>query len=292
MGKLVLPVHVEWKAGSSSGEVEGYAAVFGNVDRIDDVVMPGAFARTIQHWRKSRQILPLTVDHDMSTGGTIGSITHLEEDARGLRFKARLASTAKAQDIRTLILEGHLSSTSFTYEIIRSAAGRLAGKAVRLLEELRLHEITIASGIAAINELAGITAAKAVTDIGSASFDSWVTSMEHALAIGHELARKAAVAELVASYQTDQTEIPAPASEDAPGTADDTATDDGGTSTPHDAFAVSWLKEQGQPDGAPNGDSPPALPEFNPLADLERQRSEQQIDALEAELQALGGDQQ
>jgi|GEM_PF-1891226 len=157
--------YIEWKAGTDPGELEGYASVFGNVDEVGDVVRPGAFKRTIDHWRKSSQPMPLIADHQMSTDGVVGSISGLAEDQRGLRFKARFSRSEKAQRLRQDILDGHIRGTSFTYEVMRDSpgTGSVAGKAVRrFLDELRLFEITISPF--PINPMAGVTAAKAVVD--------------------------------------------------------------------------------------------------------------------------------
>jgi HK97 family phage prohead protease len=265
---------VEWKAGSGPGEAEGYASVFGNVDEVGDVVMPGAFRKTIADWQRAAQPMPLIADHQMSTDGVIGSIASLTEDRHGLRFKARFSRSDKAQRIRQDVLDGHYRGTSFTYEVIKSSPGRgsVAGKAVaRFLDELRLFEVTLSPF--PINALAGVTAAKAETDEAG-----WLDSMRHAVAITDTLARKAALDVLVRGYATDPAADPG----DAPATATDAATDPGDTSTPDDAYALSILN--GPPDGAPTGEPPGALP--GPLVDLEHQRSVAQIDALEADIRA------
>jgi HK97 family phage prohead protease len=159
MQRKTMPLTVEWKAGGSPGELEGYAAVFGNVDQEGDIVMPGAFKRTIAHWQKAAHPLPLIADHELTTDGVIGSVKGLREDPFGLWFKALFSPIAKAQDIRANVLAGHLRGTSYTYEVMRSRPGN--GKARRFLDELRVYELTISPF--PVNELAGITSAKAST---------------------------------------------------------------------------------------------------------------------------------
>src|SRR5437763_3570987 len=47
---LIAPV-LEWKAAAgNTGELEGYVSVFGNLDQGGDVVMPGAFRKTLADW--------------------------------------------------------------------------------------------------------------------------------------------------------------------------------------------------------------------------------------------------
>jgi HK97 family phage prohead protease len=381
MNRATLQATVEWKAtGPDTGEVEGFASVFGNVDETGDVVMPGAFRKTIEDWRRASQPMPLIADHDLSTDGVIGSITHLSEEPRGLRFKARFSRSEKAQRIRQDIIDGHLRGTSFTYEAKSARPGKgqtIGGKAVgRFLDALRLFEITVTPF--PMNALAGVTGAKAVTQaawdgspsrftieqwrkstlidtgtggtdtfdryklpvlepngdvnanavhaaaavlaggrggvtaspeqkraaarkaaglygqmgedmpdslrtmagMGSASYASWLASMEHATAIVDPYARKAAIDELVRNYPTDSDLLEA-AVEDAPGTASDAAdTPDGAvdTSAQSDAgaYAVSFL--QGQSDGTP------AEPESTPALDIIRGA---EVDRALADINAL-----
>src|SRR2546430_8158547 len=116
---MIVPV--EWKsaAGGGPGELEGYVSVFGNVDQGGDVVMPGAFKNRLRYWAKQAQPLPLIADHELSTEGVIGSVHDAREDSTGLRIRARFSSDAKAQSVRTKMIEGHVRGMSFTYEAVK-----------------------------------------------------------------------------------------------------------------------------------------------------------------------------
>jgi HK97 family phage prohead protease len=140
--RKTLTAPVEWKA-ADHGELSGYASVFNNVDLDGDVVRPGAFTRTLADWARAKAPLPLTSDHQLDSGGVIGSVVHAEEDSYGLRIRARFSSVAKAQDIRTKMIEGHLRGLSFIYEAIRHHRGQKDGQPVRFLDELRLYETTV-----------------------------------------------------------------------------------------------------------------------------------------------------
>jgi len=174
MERKTLVAPVEWKAVSDDpGALEGYLSVFGNVDEGGDVVLPGAFKKTLADWSRAKQPIPLLVDHKMSTDGMIGSIADAREDDVGLRFHARFSSIAKAQDIRTLMLEGHLNGMSFTYEPIRSRPGTKAGQRVRYLDELRLFEGTVTPfpmNTLAVSSSVKSTLDKAVSDTPWSNF--------------------------------------------------------------------------------------------------------------------------
>lgn len=141
-----MTVPVEWKTASgssSTGELEGYASVFGNVDQGGDVVLPGAFRKTLADWSRSSQPLPLIADHDLTTKGVIGSVRQAREDGTGLWIRAGFSSVPEAQAVRTKMIEGHLKGMSFTYETVRHRMGQVAGKSARFLEELKLFEATV-----------------------------------------------------------------------------------------------------------------------------------------------------
>jgi HK97 family phage prohead protease len=157
---MIVPV--EWKAASAgSGELEGYASVFGNVDQGGDVVLPGAFRKTLADWSRSRQPLPLIADHELSTEGVIGSVKQAREDQTGLWVRAGFSSDPKAQSVRTKMIEGHLKGMSFTYQAVRHYMGELAGKSARFLQELKVFEATVTPF--PMNELASASAKAAMT---------------------------------------------------------------------------------------------------------------------------------
>src|SRR3954451_17704859 len=67
------------------GTVEGYASLFGELDAARDMVMPGAFARTL----KSRGLrrIPMLFQHDPAE--PVGVWMELAEDFRGFCARGR-----------------------------------------------------------------------------------------------------------------------------------------------------------------------------------------------------------
>jgi HK97 family phage prohead protease len=149
---------VEWKAAGDTGELEGYMSVFNNVDQEGDVVLPGAFKKTFADWNRAKAPMPLIDQHQLSSDGVIGSVTHMAEDQYGAKVRAKFASTQKAQDIRLKMIEGHIRGMSFTYEALKSHRGTFSGKSVRFLDELRVYEATVSPF--PVNQLA-VASAKA-----------------------------------------------------------------------------------------------------------------------------------
>lgn len=59
--------------------------------------------------------IPVDIDHEMSVRGTIGSARPFVDDEGNLRIEGTFASTALAQEVRTLMAEGHIDRTSVAY---------------------------------------------------------------------------------------------------------------------------------------------------------------------------------
>lgn len=137
---MVVPV--EWKAaGDGSGELVGYASTFGNVDLGQDVVVKGAFKASAADIKANG--IPLLADHVASTTHVLGTIYDAAEDDTGLLVKARFSSAPSAQDVRTKLLEGHLTKMSIGYEPTAYKFEERDGKTVRLLEEIKLWETSV-----------------------------------------------------------------------------------------------------------------------------------------------------
>jgi HK97 family phage prohead protease len=278
---VVLAFPTEWKAATSGdpGELDGYVSVFGNVDQDGDIVLPGAFKKTLDDWSRSKQSLPLIADHQLSTEGVIGSVVQAKEDGVGLRVRARFSSDAKAQSIRTKMIEGHIKGMSFTYQAVRHYLGSMAGKSVRYLQELKLFEATVTPF--PVNQMA-VASAKSATaaDPDPMDFDQFTDSMRKTLDISYEPARKAAVSALLEAYHPNDT---AAGVADEPPTADaaaDTGTPAVDTAKdPAAAYALGILPVPPEPrDGA-----------LNPITSLEVARTSADLDRVEAEItRALG----
>ena len=65
MTKQRLEIPLKLKSVSDSGEFEGYGSVFGVKDSYDDVVVPGAFSKSLQSWRGKNALPALLLQHQM-----------------------------------------------------------------------------------------------------------------------------------------------------------------------------------------------------------------------------------
>jgi uncharacterized protein len=73
----------EWKTDGATGAIEGYAAVFGNVDTYGDIILRGAFSNTM-----GKRKVKMLWQHD--PGQPIGVWDEMREDDTGLYMKGRI----------------------------------------------------------------------------------------------------------------------------------------------------------------------------------------------------------
>jgi HK97 family phage prohead protease len=134
----------------------GYASTFGNTDRVRDIMMPGAFAKSLRE-----EGLPLLLfNHRMSEDPPIGTVVDAKEDRRGLWFKAELPKDDDfvAKRIVPQIRRKGLKGVSIGYKATTTERRKSDG--VRLLHEVKLYEISLvnlaANPEATISNLKGL----------------------------------------------------------------------------------------------------------------------------------------
>lgn len=133
-----LPIELDIKAIGDDGLFTGYASVFGTKDRGGDIVMPGAFTKSLQTYPPAR--VKMLWQHN--TTEPVGIWTKFEEDARGLKADGRLIlETAKGREVHALMKAGAVDGLSIGFRTIRDAVDRQKG--ARLLHELELREVSI-----------------------------------------------------------------------------------------------------------------------------------------------------
>jgi hypothetical protein len=120
------------------GVFEGYASLFGVADLGKDVVMPGAFADSLD--RRAASGVRMLWQHDPAA--PIGRWLSIEEDRRGLKVRGRLSlAVERARDIHALMREGAVDGLSIGFRVERARAERPTG--LRRLEKLDLWEISV-----------------------------------------------------------------------------------------------------------------------------------------------------
>lgn len=158
-------------AGSGIGDVDkdksivvGYASNFGNKDSHGDIVVKGAFKRTIDH--NSKRVKTL-VHHDPVS--VVGKPVVMREDDRGLYTETKISKTAIGVDLLTLIEDEVIDEMSIGFIPVLEEYSKDQG--ANLIKEVKLVEysfVTLAS-----NELAQVEGLK-----GTAALNEIVNSMK------------------------------------------------------------------------------------------------------------------
>lgn len=127
--------------------LDGYGAVFDQWTVIEDSygeyreqISPGAFRRTL-----GMRMPILQFDHGshpLIGSIPLGRITSINEDAHGLRVKARLSDNWLVQPVRDAIRDGGITGMSFRFRILNEDWDRgMDGMEERTIREVELYEV-------------------------------------------------------------------------------------------------------------------------------------------------------
>ncbi len=138
----------------SSHIIKGYASVFGNIDSDGDIMVKGAYAKTISEWGpQGKGRIKMCWQHDIYD--PIAKTIELFEDDRGLGFVAAAPKNVSHIDDRIKMIEGGvIDELSVGFRTIKQEAGQ----GVRRITEVKLYEYSLVT--LASNELAKVTMVK------------------------------------------------------------------------------------------------------------------------------------
>ena len=120
------------------GSFAGYASLFGQEDLGRDMVMPGAFARSLA--ARGAAGIRMLFQHDPAS--PIGAWQEIREDATGLFVRGRLTTeVARAREVLALMRAGAVDGLSIGFRTIRGRTDAKTG--IRRLIEVDLWEISI-----------------------------------------------------------------------------------------------------------------------------------------------------
>lgn len=125
----------------NDGTFEGYASTFGNTDATGDVVLPGAFARSIRE--KGPRGVALLWQHGRESLDPVGEWLELREDSKGLFVKGQLfMDLARAKDRLLLLRRKAVDALSFGFSVPPGGAEYDVKTGIRKLKEVALFEIS------------------------------------------------------------------------------------------------------------------------------------------------------
>jgi HK97 family phage prohead protease len=141
-------------ADEKAGIIKGYGSYFGNKDSDNDVIMKGAYKKTIA---ENGERVKYLYQHDMNQ--PIGKMTELYEDEKGLVFVAEIAKTQLGKDVVELMKSGVITENSVgIMPIQKNNKGDF-----REITEVKLYEISAVT--LAANDQAKILDVKGNIDV-------------------------------------------------------------------------------------------------------------------------------
>lgn len=124
------------KSVEEDGSFSGYASVFDVVDSQKDVILRGAFGRTLQE----NPNIKLLWQHRMDE--PIGVLVKAEENAHGLYVEGKLLlDVQRAREAYTLLQSGAVDGMSIGYSVVDYEMDRKNG--VRILKDVDLWEVSL-----------------------------------------------------------------------------------------------------------------------------------------------------
>lgn len=139
-GKFDIEAEIKaTKDDDEEGGFEGYASIFGNADLGNDVVVEGAFTKSIA--RRGAKGVKMLYQHDAKQ--PIGVYDEIVEDDRGLRVKGRLAlGTQRGREVYELMKMGAIDGLSIGYRVDAKGYDFDDKRKRRMLKSVDLLEIS------------------------------------------------------------------------------------------------------------------------------------------------------
>jgi HK97 family phage prohead protease len=129
-------------AGMKAGEFIARVAVFNNVDRFGDRILPGAFTESLATWKASGASIPVIYQHAWGEP-PIGEVSEAAEDAHGLMVRASLYADENeiAKKVLHAMRRKSLTEFSFAFETKAAAIVQEQDEFVREIKALDLIEV-------------------------------------------------------------------------------------------------------------------------------------------------------
>lgn len=139
-----------------SGHFEAIVSVFNNVDLMGDIVRPGAFKKSIEHWAGTGDRIPVYWSHQLTDPTmNIGEVLDMEElpggskaipdwanawvkEHGGLYVKAQLDDFGVGAHVRHLLKTRRVKQFSYTYDVITEQKSK---SGFNELLDLFVHEV-------------------------------------------------------------------------------------------------------------------------------------------------------
>lgn len=134
------PASFELKS-DTSGRISGYGSIFGNADRQGDIVLPGAFTKSLARTQASGEMPVMLWSHAQEQ--PIGRWTAVREDSKGLYVEGFLnLKTERGREAHQHIVAGDAGGLSIGYTTPKGGR-EYVSKGQFHLKEVDLFEISV-----------------------------------------------------------------------------------------------------------------------------------------------------
>lgn len=144
---------------SKQGIISGYFSAFGNIDSDGDIMMPGAFQRSIADWGpEGKARIKHLMNHDPSQ--PLGKILELKEDGYGLYYRSQIGKHRLGQDFIKMVESDLIKEHSIGFRTLREQKSDTANE---------IHEVMLFEGSSltawGANEATPVINMKSIHDI-------------------------------------------------------------------------------------------------------------------------------
>jgi len=122
--------------------IEGYGAVFGNVDSYGDVIAPGAFAKSLAAHKAAGTMPAMLLSHNPDAL-PVGVWSQMAEDGHGLRVKGQLLDTSMGGDTYKALKAGAMNGLSIGFRPVEYALRSKPEEPRRVLKTVDLLEVSV-----------------------------------------------------------------------------------------------------------------------------------------------------
>lgn len=134
-----ISLDIDGKSLTDDGSFDAYASVFNNTDLDNEMVMPGAFKKSLRQHKANETMPALLYQHDHTQ--VLGIVENAKEDDYGLKVQAKLnLDTQLGKETYSLLKMGALKTMSFGFA---RKQWEDSPKGPRKLIELDLYEVSL-----------------------------------------------------------------------------------------------------------------------------------------------------
>jgi len=145
---LAAPLEIKSMGDPAAGTFSGYGAIYGNIDRIGDRLLPGCFAESLAEAKASGRRLPMHLNHglaELNGERGVGVYSVVEERDHGLYVEGKISgmNTDRGRLLFERVRDGAIGGLSIGFKAKSATYGRNPGEPRRTIKSAALAEISL-----------------------------------------------------------------------------------------------------------------------------------------------------